>query len=201
MACKSQVLDLCDSGRLPGTPTPDARPLFPMLWRFFPTLDPQVDVFLSRDLDSRFSAREVSAVAEWLEGSAEPLHSMRDHVNHNVPLLGAAWGAHLGRKNARARWARSWAKMLRDREAFEPRFKKGPDQALLARYVWTWGRRNSVQHDAYLCRQFPGSVPFPTRRLAGPNNHVASVWKDNATLLSRCPKYCRPKQHQDWLYC
>ena len=59
MACKNKFLDLCDSGRLPGTPMRDARRVFPMLWRFFPTLDSQVDVFLSRDLDSRFSAREV----------------------------------------------------------------------------------------------------------------------------------------------
>ena len=106
MACKNNYLDLCDSGRLPGTPMRDARKMFPMLWRFFPTLDPQVDVFLSRDLDSRFSARETSAVTAWLNGSAEPIHSMRDHMNHNVPMLGAAWGTHLGRKNARGRWAR-----------------------------------------------------------------------------------------------
>ena len=96
---------------------------------------------------------------------------------------------------------RSWTKMLRAPDAYEPRFKKGPDQSLLARYVWTWGRRNSVQHDAYLCRMFPGSVPFPTRRRMEPNNHVASVWKDNATFRSRCPKSCRPSLHQDWVYC
>ena len=69
MACKNRYLDLCDAGRLPGAPMKDARKLFPMLWRFFPTLDPQVEVFLSRDLDSRFSARELSAVTAWLSNS------------------------------------------------------------------------------------------------------------------------------------
>ena len=106
MACKNKFLDLCDAGRLPGSPMGDAREIFPMLWRFLPTLDPQVDVFLSRDLDSRFSEREVAAVTEWLDKSEEPIHSMRDHMSHNVPMLGAAWGTHLGRKNARGRWAR-----------------------------------------------------------------------------------------------
>ena len=106
MACKNNFLDLCDAGRLPGSPMKDARKMFPMLWRFFPTLDPQVEVYLSRDLDSRFSAREVSAVMAWLNNSSEPIHSMRDHMNHNVPMLGAAWGTHLERKNARGRWAR-----------------------------------------------------------------------------------------------
>ena len=34
--------------------------IFPMNWRFFPTLDPQVDMYLSRDLDSEFNERELS---------------------------------------------------------------------------------------------------------------------------------------------
>ena len=48
------------------------------VWRFFPTLDPQVDIFLSRDLDSAITVREVEAVEEWLE-SEKMLHVMRDH--------------------------------------------------------------------------------------------------------------------------
>ena len=47
-----------------------------MIWRFIPTLDPQVDIMLSRDLDSRYSWRETAAVEEWLE-SGEVIHSMR----------------------------------------------------------------------------------------------------------------------------
>jgi hypothetical protein len=52
----------------------------------------QVDLYACRDLDSRFTAREASAVEEWLSID-QPIHSMRDHPNHNTPLLGAAWGA------------------------------------------------------------------------------------------------------------
>ena len=37
-----------------------------MIWRFFPTLDVQVDMFMSRDLDSRIHEREVEAVEESL---------------------------------------------------------------------------------------------------------------------------------------
>ena len=43
---------------LPGTPVKDAQNIFAMNWRFFPSLDPQVDIFLSRDLDSRINERE-----------------------------------------------------------------------------------------------------------------------------------------------
>lgn len=42
LACNSTILDLCHAGQLPGTPMVDARKVFPMNWRFFPTLDPQV---------------------------------------------------------------------------------------------------------------------------------------------------------------
>ena len=51
LACQYSFLDLCRVD-------PEMGDVFPMLWRFFPTLDPGVDVVMSRDLDSRFTARE-----------------------------------------------------------------------------------------------------------------------------------------------
>ncbi len=42
--CQNSNLDLCDVRNLPGTPMVDAKKVFPMIWRFFPTLDPQVKV-------------------------------------------------------------------------------------------------------------------------------------------------------------
>ena len=53
----------------------------------------QVDVLLSRDLDSRLSPREVSAVEEWMNTSIEvekdkPFHVMRDHPDHGAVMLG-----------------------------------------------------------------------------------------------------------------
>ena len=36
-------LDVCDVNSLPGSRLADAPKMFPMVWRFFPTLDPQVD--------------------------------------------------------------------------------------------------------------------------------------------------------------
>ncbi len=49
----------------------------------------KVDIFVSRNLDSRFSWREVSSVADWLL-SDQPIHVMRDYKpGHNKPILGA----------------------------------------------------------------------------------------------------------------
>ena len=42
-----------------------------MFWRFWASEDPEVDIFLSRDCDSRFSDREISAIKEWLESDKD----------------------------------------------------------------------------------------------------------------------------------
>ena len=44
LACHYSNLDICHVKDLPGTPVSDASKFFPMNWRFFPTLDPQVQI-------------------------------------------------------------------------------------------------------------------------------------------------------------
>ena len=202
LACANNNIDLCNIRKLPGTPVEDATKIFAMNWRFFPTLDPQVDIYLCRDLDSRVSEREVAAVEEWL-GSGRAVHSMRDHPAHNTPLLGASWGARLDteEQNVRHKWARAWDKILTDKLAWAPRGEKGPDQTVLQRHVWPWAKFVAMQHDSYTCHLYPHTIGWPTQRRNEPNNFVASVTSDNATLWTKCPKKCRRKGHMDWEYC
>ena len=201
LACENPMLDICNVRHLPGTPMVDAAKVFAMNWRFFPTLDPQVDIYACRDLDSRISAREVAAVEEFL-ASNQPIHSMRDHPAHLTTLLGASWGTHLNKKNSRGKWKKAWPKMLKDKKTWAPRNVKGPDQEILNQYIWkSFGQHMAVQHDAYLCKTYRGSIPWPTKRLLEPNNFVASVVTENATLTKKCPRACRPKDHPDWEYC
>ena len=134
-----------------------------MNWRFFPTLDPQVDIYLCRDLDSRPSQREVAAVREWLR-SGLAIHSMRDHPAHNTPLLGASWGARLDTEagSARTLWAGSWAGILRDNLTYADRDFKGPDQTILTLYVWPWAQSQAMQHDSYTCDEtILENIPVP----------------------------------------
>ena len=63
-----------------------------LFWRFEPGFDETCERFIVRDCDSRLNLREASAVNEWIE-SGLPFHSMRDHAKHDVPVLGAMWGA------------------------------------------------------------------------------------------------------------
>ncbi len=62
-----------------------------MFWRFLPASDDEVDVFISRDCDSRVSAREASAVNEWMAGP-HLVHSMADHPYHFNPKFGLMGG-------------------------------------------------------------------------------------------------------------
>jgi len=61
--------------------------------RFLPMDDPEVELMLSRDTDSRFSIREANAVYEWIS-SGKTFHIMRDHPQgHSCKILGGAWGS------------------------------------------------------------------------------------------------------------
>merc|ERR1719500_889758 len=48
IACSYDRLDLCQVNQLSLPILSNAVNIYPALWRFFPTLDPQVDIFLSR---------------------------------------------------------------------------------------------------------------------------------------------------------
>ena len=65
-----------------------------MFWRFLPASEDDVDVFISRDCDSRLGEREAAAVQEWLDGP-RLVHSMGDHPHHFNPshaLMGGMFG-------------------------------------------------------------------------------------------------------------
>ena len=215
-SCKYDFVDLCNTRNIPTTKFvkgdlipleeflktvsfSESKDIFPMIWRFFPTLDPQVDYLISRDLDSRFSARETAAVSEWLE-SGRALHAMRDHPWHPVPMLGGGWGARLTDSKIREHWNSSWTKILNNPKAFSSKKDKGPDQDILRDNVWRpWGSMNSVQHDSYCCRQFPGSIGFPTQRRNEAYNFFGSAGPQ--PLWQECPVECRREGHKEWTHC
>jgi len=63
----------------------------PMMWRFECIDDPEVEVMMSRDTDSRIYEREKQAVDEWLN-SGKLFHIMRDHPAHETQILGGMFG-------------------------------------------------------------------------------------------------------------
>lgn len=61
-------------------------------WRFEPFFESEDNIVLSRDADSRFTIREVSAINEWLL-SDKKLHLIRDHEAHfGFPIMAGLFG-------------------------------------------------------------------------------------------------------------
>jgi hypothetical protein len=140
----------------------NATRLYPLIWRFLPVLDPQVDAFLSRDLDSRVSAREADAVSEFLASGAS-VHVMRDHPAHTAVIMGGMWGARLSGETGgtRHRFQQAFAKMFKNAVAYVSRLKGGWDQVALQRYVWPWAKRQTFAHDSYTCKVTAGGPMAP----------------------------------------
>jgi len=93
--CRFNHLDLCSVPLLAdrignGTSPIDPvllRGLNPKMFRYLVMLDPNVDIFISRDVDSIIWRREVDAVDEWLNRSNYTFHLMRDHKFHGSIML------------------------------------------------------------------------------------------------------------------
>lgn len=149
-----------------------------MFWRFNPASEDDVDVFISRDCDSRLSEREASAVNEWLEGPWL-IHSMRDHPQHTVPLLGGMWGA--------KRHAIPNMRELIDQWNKEDRWQT--DQDFLKHMIWPKHYFKSIVHDDW--NRFPmGGVEqrsFPTPRCS--NDFIGAIIGPNEERL-------HPKHHE-----
>ena len=62
-----------------------------MCVRFFPFDDKDVDIWISRDLDSVISNREKHAVDEWIQ-SSKNMHVMQDNKNHIDLIMAGMFG-------------------------------------------------------------------------------------------------------------
>ena len=60
-------------------------------WRFYAAADPNVEIVIFRDTDSRLNIREKAAVEQWIE-SDKQVHIMRDHPLHFMPIMAGMWG-------------------------------------------------------------------------------------------------------------
>lgn len=132
-----------------------------MFWRFEPITDPEVEVMISRDTDSRLSRREAVAVKEWLD-SGKLFHVMRDHPAHATEILGGMWGA---RKP-----------ILGDLMHLMRAYVKGNfwqvDQNFLKEVVWP-----RVSYTTHTNDEFFAKSPFPETRIG--DEFVGQVYDEN----------------------
>ena len=76
------------------------------------------------------------------------------------------------------------------------------DQEFLATFIWPWAQFNVHHQAAFWCDDYKNTVPFPTEREKARANYIGVPWVQNQTFYDKkCPITCRPKTHQDWIYC
>ena len=122
----------------------------PMMWRFEAIDEPNVEVMLSRDTDTRIWEREVLAVREWLK-SDKIFHIMRDHPHHGFKILG---GMFLTKKNPDIP---SWKRLI---DMCIQLYHRDYDQNFLKEIIYPKIENNCLIHATFHqfenhCKSFP----------------------------------------------
>lgn len=174
----------------------DLKGVLGKFWRTLAIVDPEVEHVCFRDLDSDLTRREEYAVRDWMK-TDKKLHVMRDHPQHLIGMLAGMWCfQHAGDKTK----GHYLVEELFERVKSYKNINRS-DQPLINSIFWRDLENDSIQHDAYTCKYFNNSKPFPTKRdemtFIGCPSHdcVGKV------TIKECPVECRPNEHQEWVYC
>ena len=171
-----------------------------------------------RDLDSEIFEREAHAVQEWLFKTSYAFHIMRDNPQHGIPMLGGLWGLASNRLSFVDRLTIVKALLPSNHPAelqrFVTKYSGRGDQSFLTDHLWPLARRNSITHDSFSCRwsryvyrsdtrPFPSQRPHPECFVGCPKPCCMPEQTRNHDLsqYEQCPSACRPREHQDWLFC
>jgi hypothetical protein len=117
-----------------------------MFWRFYPFDSNDIDIFLSRDADSRISDREMKLINEWIS-SNKCFHIIRDHLGHGVPILGGMFGVKV--KNFK-----KICTNLKNIDFYKTQYykvyskniEKQPDQIFLKKIIYPIIKNNNLTH-------------------------------------------------------
>jgi protein O-GlcNAc transferase len=111
----------------------------PMMWRFEAIDEPEVEIMMSRDTDTRFLLREKLAVDGWLN-SNKIFHIMRDHPHHAFKILGGMFGT------KKIPQINSWTKIINN---ISQEGDKMYDQHFLADQIYPHIINNSLIHSNF----------------------------------------------------
>ena len=138
-----------------------------MFWRFYAAADPDVEVLIVRDCDSRLWFREKSAVDEWL-ASGKEFHIMRDNEQHTTPILGGMWGVLGGALPQMGEWI----------EAYTKQNSWQVDQNFLREIIYPKVKDKAFVHDEFFDKK-----PFPSPRDEG--HFVGQCYAGCGRILDR----------------
>lgn len=122
----------------------------PMMWRFESIDNPEVEIMMSRDTDTRIWEREILAVNEWLQ-SDKLFHIMRDHPHHGDHIPGGMFGT------KKIPEILSWKDLINN---FKQTGNRQYDQNFLRDLIYPIIKNNSIIHSSFH-KWEPHAKPFP----------------------------------------
>tara|TARA_S200002703_G_scaffold20579_1_gene16869 strand:- start:4820 stop:5515 length:696 start_codon:yes stop_codon:yes gene_type:complete len=159
-----------------------------MFWRFEDAADPNVDVMICRDIDSRLTRREKNAVDQWLKSDSD-FHIMRDHQYHSTEILGGMWGVK--------------GNILSEMKEYIKEYNKGNfwqvDQNFLREIIYPIVIDHSFVHDEFFGNYFNKNThPFPNKR--DKKHFVGQAYAGNDKILDDDEYFCDYLKKQE-TYC
>jgi len=125
-----------------------------MLWRLEPIADKDVDVFISRDIDTRIFPREVLVVRQWLS-STKIIHIMRDHPLHYNKILGGMFGV-----KTQSFRKYDWNRLIEN--YFDLYGDNKNDQHFLEKYIYNMTSLDQKMiHDEIKLYEYDYCLPYP----------------------------------------
>ena len=189
-----------------------------MISRFLAIDDPDVALVMSRDLDARFSPREVMAVNEWLGHAGAPLfHSMRDHKFHNRPIMGGMFGMDRGLVAGAGGTAdqtvdsdasgsaippplapsmsyHAWAFLKANVTSKQMKKARGTDQVFLEEIIWPRVKHTALSHDSRLnvCRRYASQWchEYPLGPVSTTTHYIGMGAKNTGNWSYDCTMEC-----------
>ena len=143
-----------------------------MCWRFLSASDPDVDITIIRDADSRLHSRELLLVDEWIS-SNKLFHIIRDHKFHNAKIMGGMWGSKKG--------------LITNMGELLKNYNLGnywqSDQNFLRDIIYPKVKSVSLVHDYF---SIVDNSPFPNKLMNRDDNHfIGQAYDGDGKVLDK----------------
>lgn len=143
----------------------------PLMWRFEAIDDPEVEIMLSRNTDTRILLREKLAVDEWLN-SNKSFHIMRDHPHHDEFILGGMFGTK--KMSAIPSWSNIINKFIQFNGNYETIF--------LEKYIYPTILNDCIIHASF-CKKESFCLNFPIEYDLNREYVGGHVYEDDSLVI------------------
>ena len=118
-----------------------------MFWRFNPINNNNINIFLSRDADSRITDREIKFINDFIN-SDKCFHIIRDNPGHEIEILGGTFGVKVKEFNKKYKIKNIDEYILEYRKLYHKNIEKQPDQIFLRDKIWPLIKNDNYCHIA-----------------------------------------------------